>query len=100
MNKDDLSKVADLREISEGELLEREKRKKIKFFKENIVTPYINNSFQAMRTAGALLLGNSALVYYEVIGKNGANFWSLIILGVSLILISSWPFGVKLNKEK
>lgn len=87
-------------EILKADLFKSEKQKKTRAFKETIVIPYINNSFQAMRTAGALLLGNSALVYYEVIGKNGANFWSLIILGVSLILISSWPFGMKLNKEK
>lgn len=69
-------------------------------FKEVIITPYINNALQAMRTAGALLIGNSALVYFEIIGKNGANFGSIVVIGVLLVLLSSWPFGAKLNKEK
>lgn len=99
-SEDDLSKSNGVSEISKADFSKSEKQKKIKAFKETIVTPYINNALQAMRTAGALLIGNSVLVILEVIGKNGANFWSIVNLGVLLVLISSWPFGVKSEKEK
>ena len=69
-------------------------------FKEVIITPFVNNLLQGLRTAGALLIGNSALVYFEVIGSKGTNFDKIVIIGVLLVLISSWPFGAKLYKEK
>ena len=52
---------------------------------------YIENALAAARTTGALLLGNSALVYYEVIGRDPSRYTSVLFIGVSLCLLASTP---------
>jgi hypothetical protein len=53
----------------------------------------------ALRTAGALLIGNSALVYFKVIGS-GIDYTKLWSLGIITILVCSVPLGAVINLFK
>jgi hypothetical protein len=59
--------------------------------KRVIALGFIDNLLSAMRTAGALLAGNSALVYFEVIGGQSANFVAIAFFGVTCALFGSIP---------
>jgi hypothetical protein len=64
-----------------------------------IVLAYADNAMGAIRTAGALLLGNSALVYFKVIGS-GSDFVHVLILGSILLILGSLPVAAIINTLK
>lgn len=55
---------------------------------------FVENAFAAVRTAGALLVGNSALMFFEVIGTHREAWWRVLIAGVFLFIVCSYPAAV------
>jgi hypothetical protein len=79
--------------------MDKERRK----FLYAITLVYADNALGAIRTAGALLIGNSALLFYEVIGKSPTapnHYSAVLLLGVSLTLIGSAPVSAIANLIK
>lgn len=60
---------------------------------------FVENLLGSLRTAGALLIGNSYLVYTGVIGSNPKVSFQIFIVGLSLALVTSVPWTVWLSKK-
>ena len=58
---------------------------------------YVENALAALRTAGALLIGNAALMYFEVVGKDPATYGRVLLLGLSLMLCASIPLAATIK---
>ena len=54
---------------------------------------FLENAFAAMRTAGALLLGNSALIYFGIVGAHADAFQRPLLLGLASFLVFSIPLA-------
>ena len=59
----------------------------------SIAVQAFENIFAALRTGGALLMGNSALIYFGVVGKPDA-FAKVLSLGVALFVVFSVPVAI------
>jgi hypothetical protein len=59
---------------------------------------YAENLLATFRTAGALLVGNSILVYYGVVGHTSLSSLSIGALGLTMAAIASTPFGKLVKK--
>lgn len=57
-----------------------------------VLMSFAENCLAALRTAGALLIGNSALVYFKVIGP-AVSYVSVLLMGVLLVVVASIPIG-------
>jgi hypothetical protein len=79
-----------------GESMDNQKRKRV----ITLLLAYQENVLAGMRTAGALLIGNSALLYFQVIADKDHNFASVLLLGVILLLLASVPLGAIFNLYK
>lgn len=75
--------------------MDKEKRKQI----GSLAVLYTDNVIGSMRTTGALLLGNSVLVYFKVFNTN-ASYVDVLIYGVSLVILGSLPVGAIVNLFK
>lgn len=59
----------------------------------NLIGTYNDNVFMALRTAGGLLIGNSALLFFDILnGSTPEKFDQIFWTGVSLVLFASIPF--------
>jgi hypothetical protein len=56
-----------------------------------LVFAFVDSVLGALRTAGALLIGNSILVYFGVIGAKHAAF-PILAIGILVVLVSSIPW--------
>jgi hypothetical protein len=65
--------------------------------KSVLLITLIDNTLATLRTAGALLVGNSALIYFQVIGHDPASTWKILGFGVTLTIIGAIPLGVILQ---
>ena len=55
---------------------------------------FAENILAAIRTAGALLMGNSALIYFNIVGTNADAFLRVLLTGITLFVVCSFPVAV------
>jgi hypothetical protein len=53
---------------------------------------FFENFLAALRTSGALLVGNAVLVYYGVIGSQRDYAFLIFVIGTCLIILSAIPW--------
>jgi len=59
-----------------------------------VFAQYMENLLSAFRTAGALLIGNSLLVYLEIVGRNPNGYKVLLLVGGITFIAASTPIAV------
>lgn len=56
------------------------------------IRAFLENLLAGLRTAGALLIGNAFLVYHGIVGAQAAVAQVILINGVLVLAISSFPW--------